>query len=244
MRRIAIALAVFALAAGCFGGDDGAAGEELVALATASDQLTYSVAYGFSLSGPLAEAVTTAMEIRQAPPTTYRRFATTTLTDDDERITNTQWFIQRADGDYVCFSGGDDDVTCQSSPTPPAGLFGYAPVDEVFAAARRTDGFASVARADERTVAGEQARCFSTQAHPTEATPGPTPEPRFHVTRYAYEICYTQDGILVYARQEIVVDEGAELSEERRQTVLEARSVSRTVDPADLELPGPVADGS
>lgn len=241
MRRLAIVLV--ALATACSGGDEGAAAEELMTLATASDQLTYSVVYGFSLSGPLAEAVTTAMEIRQAPPATYRRFATTTLSDDDERVTNTQWFIQRSDGDYVCFAAGDDDVTCQASPTPPAGLFGYAPVDEVFDAARRADGFASVERAGDRTVAGEQARCFATQAHPIEVTPGPTPEPRFSVTRYGYEICYTPDGILVYAQQEIVLDEADELPEERRESVLEARSISRTVDPSDLELPGPVADG-
>lgn len=244
MRRwIAMTLAALALASGCSGADETAASEELVALATAADTLTYSVVYRFRVLGQLEPAVTTAMEIRQDPPTTYRRFATTTLGSSDERITNTQWFIQRPDGDFVCFSSGDDDVTCRASPVPPAGLFGYAPVDEVFAAARRTDGFASVERADERTVAGEQAQCFGTQSHPVEATPDDrTPAPRFQPEGYRYEVCYSADGILVYASQEIVIPEEAELPEERRRSVLEARSVSRSVDPSDLELPGSVTE--
>lgn len=242
MRRLALLAAALATTVACSGGGPDAV-EELTTLATSSDQLTYSVVYGFTLSGPLAEAVTTAMEIRQDPPTTYRRFATTTLTADGERVTNTQWFVQRPDGDFVCFAAGEDEPTCQLSPTPPAGLFGYAPVDEVFAAARREDGFRSVERADTRTVAREEAACFAAEAHPLELTPAPSPEPRFTPTRYGYEICYTSDGILVYARQEIVVDEGAELSEERRSSVLEARSISRTVSSSDLELPGPLSDG-
>lgn len=243
MRRpLALFIGSILLAGACtLGNDERDAAEELTEIATSADGMGYKATYRFGISGELAPAVETVMEIVQEPPQSLRRIQATTLDADGGRVTVSQWLIDREEGSFACADYADG-VKCVSRPAP-TGVFGYAQVDEMLRAVRDPENFRAVERTDRVRIAGEEGTCF--MAAPQPATPAPvrSPQPRFTPTVYRFEFCYTPDGILLRARRRIVGDVPEDLRG-RTEATLEATAVSRSVGPEDLRMPGPVDDGS
>ncbi len=241
-RMLGILVGLAVLAGACtIGEEEGEASEELTEIATSADGMGYKATYRFGLSGELAPAVETVMEVVQQPPQSVRRIDAATLDADGERITVSQWLVDLDDGSFAC-ADYDDGVRCVPRPAP-TGVFGYAQVDEMLRAVRDPENFRAVERTDRVRIAGEEGTCF--MAAPQPATPAPirSPQPRFIPTTYRFEFCYTTDGILLRARRRIVGDVPDDLLG-RTEATLEATSVSREVGPEDLRLPGPVDEGN
>lgn len=239
-RLVALAAAVGLVATACPGGDEPPEpAEQLTRLAYDADDLAYAASYRYTLTGDLAEAVDTTMEIVQEPPTVVRKIATTTNTAEGESISIPQWLIQRDDESYACTRYESEGIRCVDTPGTP-GMFGFARVDEIFDLTRDPDGFAAVESSEGQQIAGEQATCFAARNH--TATPPPEQSPEIFTPRaFRFELCYASDGILLRARRVVAEEVPPEL-EGRQESVLEATSVRRSFTPEELELPDAVAE--
>jgi hypothetical protein len=205
------------------------AAAELTQLTDAGARTAYHATYRYSTTGPLAPGVTTRLDIVQRPPTSIRELQTTTTGADGRQITVRTWQATDSRGSYSCtdYPGG---VRCITNPLP-AGTFRSAQLDDLFDAPRRAGFFGNVVRAGAQArIAGQVAACFL--GSPSSAAEAAT-----------YELCYTADGILLRARRTLAgsVPVGVDT---RRDAVVEAVTVTRTVTPADLRLPGPITDAA
>lgn len=242
MKRAAVVL-LWLLVASCslFRSSEEGAADELTEIATLATEATYAATYRFVISGPLAAGQTTRMEIVQDPPASLRKLEVFTNTPEGQPIRTASWLAQTAAGSFACAEYPELGVRCQRNPLAD-GTFGSATLDAFFDTPRVPNAYESVAKA-RRTVrvAGQVGTCF--EATPPSATPPPasSPQPSFVPERFRFELCYTEDGILVYGRRTILGEVPSEI-EERRQTVVEVASVSRVVQRRELELPGPVTD--
>lgn len=201
---------------------------ELRQLASGGRRVAYQAAYRYATAGSLAPGVTTRMTIAQRPPTSLRKLETSTTGIDGRTITVRSWAATDSQGNYSCTVYGELGVRCLRNELPPA-TFHSAQLDDLFDAPRRDGFFSDVSRAAARArIAGQVATCF-------EAVPAATG------TSPRYELCYTADGILLRARRTL---SGAAPSsaDTRRDAVVEAVTLSRSVSAADLRLPGPVTD--
>lgn len=238
-RRVAAAASVLALAAGaCSRGDDRGRGPSahVVRLARAGDRTTYKAAYRFVIVGRLEESVQTTLSVVQRPPDSVRLLRTTSKAVKGKPVTSTQWTVRLDGKTYACHDAGE--TSCIQSEGPP-GAFGYGRVDGWFEMARSArSAFASVEAAGERTLAGQKARCFGARGRASGRRPVQSPALLYDPTRFAYELCYTSDGIPVSMRETALgsVPSG----HTRAEYVLEATELSRTVGADDLELPGPL----
>lgn len=239
--RLVPLLALF-LASACLfrPNPEGAAGE-LNRLVNMGAETTYAATYRYVISGPLAEGRTTRMEIVQDPPVIVRKLEVFTNNPEGQPVATRSWQIRNDEGDFVCTDFGEEGVRCQPNPLL-SGTFGSAQLDEFFDTPRRTDAYESVAKASRTVrVAGEVGTCF--EAVPTTPTPAPvtSPQPAFTPERFRFELCYSEDGILLRGRRTIQ-GEVPENIEDRRESVVEVVSVSRVVQRGELELPGPVVE--
>lgn len=218
---------------------EGAAGE-LNELANAGAETTYAATYRFLITGPLAEGRTTRMELVQDPPTSIRKLEVFTNNAEGEPIATRSWQARNEDGNFVCSEFGEMGIRCQSNPLA-SGTFGNAQLDEFFDSPRRTDAYESVAKASRTVrVAGQVGTCFEAVPVPPSPPPVTSPQPAFVPERFRVELCYSDDGILLRGRKTIQ-GEVPENIEDRRETVVEAVSVSRVVPRQELRLPGPMA---
>jgi len=206
------------------------AAAELTQLANAGARAVYHATYRYSTTGVLTPGITTRMDIVQRPPTSIRRLETSTSGSDGRPITVRSWQATDSRGSYSCTDYSGVGVRCLPNSLPPAS-FHSAQLDEEFDAPRRAGFFSNVTRAAARArIAGELATCFlGVPAQPAEAA--------------TFELCYTTDGILLRARRTLAgsVPAGADA---RRESVVEAASVTRSVSAADLRLPGPITQAA
>lgn len=255
MRRTGtLALVLLLVSSACiFGGDEEAeevaVARRLAALASGADDLAYTATYRYALSGPTAEGISFELRIVQDPPTSLRMVESTTRTAEGDEVSQRQWIAQTEEGSFAC-SRYEVGVRCVPTERP-VGLFDLVQVDEVFEMARER-GFDEVSEGRTVRVAGERGECF--RAVPEGGTPPPerTPRARFTPSRFVFELCYTQDGVLLRALRQITggFDEEREegeapedlQEEDRLRSLLEATEVSRSVAPEEVELPGPVVE--
>lgn len=240
LRRILIVMMAL-LTSSCFlsGGGGDEAGE-LAGFLDRGESAIYAATYRFELAGPLAPAVTTRLEIVRDPPTAIRKLEAATPGDPDEPVTVRHWQITNGEGNFVCTDYAEVGVQCLPNPVN-SGTFGSAQVDAFFDLPADPDAFSSVVKAN-RTfrVAGEEASCFEATAVPPTPVPAvASPDRTVPVERFRYELCYASDGVLLRGRRALV---GAETDDNRRESLVEAVSVSRTVESGELGLPGPVVD--
>lgn len=258
MRKLIALLCICALAASACssgGGKDKATSpaDDLKRLATLNDARVFHVKYSYGLAGTLATAVETEMEYIQKPPDSLRRIQTTTVGDkESKRFTQVQWFIASGAEFYSCYSlrFPDDTPKCLKSP-PPRGLYGYSQIDEVLGFVRDPKAaFKTVKAAADTKIAGLKTKCFIADAKPTRAplstpeaasTPNPngTSPPIFDPTEYRFDLCYSNDGILMRMRR---TAQGPLASGQQAPAaaLFEATSLTRTVKAADFKLPGEV----
>jgi hypothetical protein len=233
VKRLAYAAVALALAtAGCShvrpsSAPIGAAAE-LTLLADTGSKVIYQATYRYSTAGPLTPGVATRMEIVQRPPSSVRKLETSTPGPDGRPVTVRTWQATDSRASYSCTDYAGIGVRCLPNALPPA-TFHSAQLDELFDAPRRTGFFGNVARAAARArIAGQVATCFEGQ-------------PAVGAESAHYELCYTTDGVLLRARRTVdgSVPSGADA---RREALVEAISITSGVKPADLQLPGPIAD--
>ncbi|HVL81468.1 MAG TPA: hypothetical protein VM840_07755 [Actinomycetota bacterium] len=257
MRRLALVLVLALAAAGCRGDDEGPGGGDdaaaaLTEIAQKAEPLTYKATYRFQLRGPLAEGSETKLEIVQRPPESLRLFQTTTADADGKTFTESTWIVSKlADAQeptspltfYSCWAGDRTtrgQVRCHEAP--PTGMFGRRQIDEVFEFVRRPrESFESVESLGSQSIAGEEAACFEAvhQAEPPDPAVSPAP---FDPRRHKLQLCYSTDGILL--RMHRSIDEPVPTGLGYVEQVLEATSVSRTVEDGEIELPGEVRTSS
>ena len=239
MKRLTI-VAVIACAVGqaCFlSSSKSGAANELAALANKVSETTYAAVYEFVFTSQPAPGETDKLEISQMPPTTLRELQQSTRSADNKTLSIRNWYLTRATGSFACTEYPNVGVKCMKDPIQHA-TFGSAKFDVYFDDPKDPTSYASVrkiARSDR--IAGQQATCFET-APAEPSPPPPTSEPA--EGRYRYELCYTSDGILLRGRR-ATLDEAAGGAAD---TVVQAISISRVVEPGDLRLPGPVVDVS
>jgi len=232
MRSAAAALAVLLTAVACGhvrpkSAPIGAAAE-LTQLADAGSGATYEATYRYTTAGLFAPGVATRMQIVQRPPTSVRKLETSTPGPTGRTVTVRSWQATDARGSYSCTDYSGLGVRCVANALP-AGTFRSAQLDQLFDASRLAGFFANVARTGAPArIAGQSATCF-------EGVPGAAAEPA------SYELCYTSDGILLRARRSLSSSVSSSI-DSRRQALIEAVTVSRTVPAADLRLPGPITD--
>lgn len=217
---------------------EGAAGE-LNEFANAGAEATYAATYRFLITGPLAEGRTTRMEIVQDPPVSIRKLEVFTNNAEGEPVPTRSWQARNERGNFVCTDYAEVGVRCQSNPLA-SGTFGSVQLDEFFDTPRRTDAYESVAKASRTLrIAGQVGTCF--EAVPASASPPPvtSPQPAFTPERFRFELCYSDDGIFLRGSKTIQGEVPPNV-EERRETVVEAVSVSHVVPRQELKLPGPV----
>ena len=232
MRPAVVVLAVVVAASGCShvrprSAPIGAAAE-LTQLADSGSKVIYQATYSYSTVGVLTPGITTRMQIVQRPPSSIRKLETSTPGPGGGSITVRSWQATDSRGNYSCTDYASLGVRCLPNSLPAA-TFHSAQLDELFDAPRRAGFFSNVTRAAARArIAGQLATCFL-------GLPAPGAEAA------SYELCYTSDGILLRARRTLSgsVPAGADA---RRESVVEASTVSRSVSPADLRLPGPITD--
>lgn len=242
MTRLAVVLLwLFVASCTLFRSSEEGAAAELTEIAALGTDATYAAAYRFAITGPLAAGQTTRMEITQDPPASVRKLEVFTNSPEGEPIRTASWLARTSAGTFACAEYPELGVRCQPNPLD-AGTFGSATLDAFFDTPRVPDAYESVAKA-RRTVrvAGQVGTCF--EATPPSPTPPPvsSPQPSFVPERFRFELCYTEEGILLHGRRTILGEVPADI-EERRETVVEAVSVSRVVQRRELELPGPVAE--
>lgn len=240
MRRLAAALALLFAGTSCiFGGSPRDAAAELAEVASRVGDTTYAGIYRYSITGPLAPAVRTRLEIVQAPPVSVRKLETATPDEAGKLVSLRSWQVHNERGDYACTDYEALGVRCVTNPIA-AGTFGSAQIDSFFDTPRREAAFSTVRKSSRRfRILGEQGTCY--EAVPVAATEPPisSPQPVETAERFRYELCYADDGILLRGRRTILADvEGGR----QREVVVEAVSISRVVEPDELRLPGPVAD--
>ncbi len=208
--------------------------EEITALAKRSQEATYAAVYRFSFIRQFPPGQSTKMEIVQEPPVSVRKVTTTTRPETGKPVSISAWFIRNADGEFVCSEYEKLGVRCQKDPIASA-TFGTAAIDVFFDAPKAERAFSSVRKATRPVrVQGEQGTCY--EAVPRAPSPRPSsPAPE----RFRFELCYAEDGILLRGRR-TTLDAGE--SAERSESFVEAASISRVVEPAELRLPGPVVD--
>jgi hypothetical protein len=240
VRRLsALAVATLALTSSCFlRGSSGGAADELSTVASEVSGATYAAIYRYELTGPLAPAVRTRMEVIQDPPVSVRKLEIATPDKEGKPVTVRSWQVRNANGDYACTDYERLGIRCVANPIA-RGTFGSAQIDEYFDFPREPSAFVSVRKATRPVrLLGEEGMCF--EAIPAPPTPPPivSPQPTVSSERFRYELCYADDGILLRARRTILEDvEGST----RREALVEAVSISRVVEPRELRLPGPIA---
>lgn len=238
-RTVAVAALLLTTSCSVFGGSSDDATGELREIAQKGVAATYAATYRFTGVGRLAPGQTARLEIVQDPPTAIRMLETITPDAEGEPISLRSWQVRMRNKDYACTDYADVGIRCTEDPLAH-GTFNSNQLDSFFDAPREEGVFSGVGKA-RRTlrIAGQVATCF--QALEAEATPPPvtSPQPVATPDRFRYELCYTDDGILVRGRR-TNENERLEEGEQRTQFVVEAISVRRSVRRADLKLPGPV----
>lgn len=243
MRRAAFAAVAFAvIATSClFRDSPQGAADELRDRASRVTDATYAAIYRYRLTGPLAPAVQTRLEIVQDPPVSLRKREAATPDEAGKLINLRSWQVHNEDGDYSCTDYEQIGLRCVANPIA-GGTFGNAQIDEFFDTPRNEDAFASVRKSTRRVrVLGEQGTCFeAVPLAPTEE-PVTSPQPQESPERFRYELCFADDGILLRGRRTVLEDVGGG---PQREVLVEAVSISRVVQPSELRLPGPVVDAS
>ena len=255
MRALLAILAVVALAgAGCRGDGDTPADEAAVRLqeiATSADTLTYKASYLYEQRGSARTGVETKLEIVQRPPESLRKIQTTTAGPNDETYTETSWLISKLpDGPsegaepefFTCFAGDfttKGEVRCVE--VAPPGMFNRRDVNEIFEFVREpAKSFSRVEAVDGEEIAGEDATCFQAM-HEAKMPPIPSPAAGaspalFNPSVFRFHLCYSSDGVLLRAIRRIA--EPVPSGQGTNEAVLEATSVSRSVRPSEIRLPG------
>jgi hypothetical protein len=222
-----------------FGGSPQGGAEELGDVAERVTEATYAAIYRYSLTGPLAPAVRTRLEIVQAPPVSVRKMETSTPDQAGKLVSLRSWQVRNGQGDFSCTDYEKLGVRCVADPIV-GGTFGSAQIDEFFDTPRSAGAFSSVRRSTRRfRILGEQGTCF--EAVPVAPTEPPVSSPQPVTTssaRFRYELCYAEDGILLRGRRTILEDVE---SGPQREVLIEVVSISRVVEPDELRLPGQVA---
>lgn len=238
------ALAIVGGTASCTSGPDTDAATELHRLALSSDELVYEARYSFGFSGPLAPAVRYTLTVAQEPPADLRSVETVTPAAEGEGTLEITSWRATQDGEHYACAEYAEGVRCKKNVLP-VDAFGLRIPDDMISLARTLDAFERVERSGSERIAGERGRCFQAFGGPEPGpqTPQPSPAPRFEPEGYTYDYCYASDGILLLARRTISGEIPEDIErEQRREAVLEALAVSRSVDPSDLRLPGPVLE--
>lgn len=241
MRGSAVlASLALAVASSCvFGGSPQAAADELVDAAEGVTEATYAAIYRYQLTGPLAPAVRTRLEIVQDPPVSLRKLETATPDEAGNLVSVRSWQVRNEQGDFACTDYEKLGVRCVRNPIVGS-TFGQAQIDEFFDTPRKDDAFSTVRRSTRRfRILGEQGTCFEAIPVTPTAPPVRSPQPVATPERFRYELCYADDGILLRGRRSVLEDVE---SGSQREVVVEAVSISRVVEPDELRLPGPVAD--
>jgi hypothetical protein len=237
MKRILAASVALVALSSCFlKGSSGVSGN-LTAFATRADKLRYEAIYNFNITGQLAGGVSARAEIAQDAPSVLRRLDTTTKSASGNPTTVSSWFVTNASGRYACAQYGGA-TRCTSDVLDPT-MFGYAPIDGFFQLPRQVSAFSSVRKATRPVrIRGEKGTCF--EGIPVEPSPpvSSTAQPTLPAQRYRYELCYSDDGILLRGRRtNLALEEAGGAAQDY---VLEVVSITRIVQPSDLRLPGPI----
>ncbi len=236
MKRVVTAAIAFLLLGACIF-KSGPTSGDLSEFATRSDKLTYLAIYNFGITGQLAGGVSTRIVVAQDPPSSLRRLDVTTRSANSKAKTVSSWFVSNPSGNYACAEYGGA-VKC-TPDSIAAGGFGDAQVDGFFQLPRKADGFESVHKSTRPVrIKGEKGTCF--EGVPVTPTPSPSRsvQPTIPSERYHYELCYSDDGILLRGRRTNLSQ--AEAGGPAQDYVLEVASINRVVQPADVRLPGPV----
>ncbi len=235
-HRVMVLLFVFVFSSCIFGNSPQDAGDELSQLSSAATDSTYAAIYRFTVTGQLAGAVTTRMEIVQDPPVSLRKLDTTTQPETGEPITLTSWFVRNADGDFACTTYPDVGVKCLADPIA-SGTFGNAQLDAFFDTPQEEGAFSSVREtARPVRVQGEEGQCF--EAVPSTDASTTSPQATVVTERFRFELCYAEDGILLRGRRTNLAD--ADGGGSATESLVELVSLSRVVEPRELRLPGQV----
>lgn len=238
LARGATALAALAAVA-CSGGDKGAKeARSLAKLAVSGDEVRYKASYAYVISGPLAQAIRTTIEVVQAPPNFSRRVQTQMTTTEGDKTAVNRWSIRRGSRFYTCHDV-DGEVACLRTPES-AEIYGHDQIDEPALAARDPAGFKTVRRAGGATIAGQKATCYTAEPLPEPAPVVTSPQPRFIPTRFELELCYARDGIPLRIRRKVLGPVPSNVS--GTESLLEATSVRRGASRSDVVLPGPVRE--
>jgi hypothetical protein len=235
-RLVALGFVLLVCSSCLFKGSPGATGN-LTQFAMRADKLTYEAIYSFAISGQLAGGVSARLEIAQSPPAVLRRLDTTSKPSNGNPITLSSWFVSNASGHYSCAQYGGATRCSQDNVASTA--FGDAQIDGFFDLPRQADAFAS-ARKDTRPVRihGEKGTCFEAAPAAPSEPPVHSPQPTVLTDRYDYQLCYSDDGILLRGRRTNLT--AAEAGGPTQDYVLEVISISRVVQPSDVRLPGPL----
>jgi hypothetical protein len=237
-RLVSTASAAIVITTSCvFGGSPQGAADELADTAERVTEATYAAIYRYRLTGPLAPAVRTRLEVVQDPPVSLRKLETATPDESGKLVSVRSWQIRNEKGDFACTDYEKLGVRCVANPIV-GGTFGSAQIDEFFDTPRKEETFSSVRKSMRRfRILGEQGTCFEAVPVPPSEPPVASPQPVTTPERFRYELCYADDGILLRGRRTILEDvEGGR----QREVLVEAVSISRVVEPEELRLPGPV----
>ncbi len=232
-----VLLFVFVFSSCIFDNSPQGGAEELSQLSSKAADATYAAIYRFTVTGQLAGAVTTRMEIVQDPPVSLRKLDTTTQPETGEPITLTSWFVRNADGDFACTTYPDVGVKCLADPVA-SGTFGNAQLDAFFDAPLDATAFTSVRKSGRPIrIEGEQGQCF--EAVPAGEDEGTAaPQATAATERFRFELCYAEDGILLRGRRTNLAD--TDRGGSTTEGLVEIVSLSRVVEPSELRLPGQV----
>ena len=237
MRKIAVACAGLVLLSACFFKSSSGESGNLTSFATRADKIAYEAIYNFAISGQLAGGVSSRASIVQDPPAQLRRLDTTTRPSTGSPITVSSWFVTNAAGRYACADYGG--ATRCTTDDLDSTVFGDARLDAFFDAPRHSNAFASVRKATRPVrIDGEKGTCF--EASPAQPTPAPsrTPQVTVPADQYRYELCYSDDGILLRGRRTDLTAE--EAGGQAQDYLLDVVSITRVVQPSDVRLPGPI----
>jgi hypothetical protein len=237
-RTAALAALLVTLTTSClFGNSPQGAADELADVASKATESTYAAIYRYQITGPLAPAVRTRMEIVQDPPVSLRKLETATPDETGKLVTVRGWQVRNERGDYACTDYEKVGIRCVSNPIVGS-TFGQAQIDEFFDTPRKEGSFSSVRKSTRRfRILGEQGTCFEAVPVAPSEPPITSPQPVTTAERFRYELCYADDGILLRGRRTILEDVE---SGRQREALVEAVSISRVVEPEELRLPGPV----
>jgi hypothetical protein len=236
-RLLVVPLAFLLLATSCvFGGSKSGAADELEALAARVETATYAAVYRFAFTRQFAPGITTRMEITQDPPVTVRKVDTTTKPATGKAVTLTTWYIHNAGGNYVCNRYAQVGTRCSKTALARTS-FGSEKLDVFFDAPRTAGSFGSVRKGSRpERIQGHQGTCFEAvpaAPSPEAASSEPTDE------RFRFELCYSEDGILLRGKRTTLDDSGAAANAE---SFVEIISLSRVVEPRELRLPGEIVE--